>query len=129
MHKKNLFSREQLNFFVFNRNENRLYLFLLHFISSIVFIYLLNKSRRYSIFPMLVLIYRWNSIEYFSWLSSLTPLLYYSLLYLICSPYNCFLLIVHMIFYWYLHVKGARLAFLLSQSAFSNLVSVELFDF
>jgi ethanolaminephosphotransferase len=133
-----------------NRNENRVYLFVIHLISSIIFIYLLNKSRRYSlsyILPIIVLIYRWN-LFYLTWLSSLTPLLYYgllvlliimnrmpienvlfSLLYILCRPHNCFVIIVHMIFYGYLNVNDARVAFLFSQSAFYHLVSSEIFLF
>jgi hypothetical protein len=84
----------------------------------------------------------------FRWLSSFTPLLYYVLLfllyivnelsidkmlfillYLICRPHNCFLIIVQMIFYRYLNVNDARLAFLLSQSAFFHLVRIEIFYF
>jgi len=91
-----------------------------------------------------VLIYRWNLF----WLSSLTPLLYYvlliflffmnqlsienvlfCLLYIICRPHNCFLIVVHMIFYRYLNVIDARLAFLLSQSAFFHIVRIERFEF
>jgi len=143
-------------YFLLNRNENHLYLFFLHLISSILFVYLLNKSRRYYILPIIVLIYRWNLFGFvdlfsvslidrfcFSWLSSLTPLLYYGLLiflffmnelsienvlfaflYMICRPHNCFLIIVHMIFDRYLNVTDARLAFLLSQSAFFHLVRI-----
>jgi len=53
----------------------------------------------------------------------------FSLLYIICRPHNCFLIIVHMIFYRYLNVNDARLAFLLSQSAFFHLVRREIFYF
>jgi hypothetical protein len=52
----------------------------------------------------------------------------FSLLYLICRPQNCFVIIVHMIFYRYLKVHDARLAFLLSQSAFFHLVRIQIFD-
>ena len=113
-----------------------------------MFVYLLNQSRGYYLFPVLVLIYRWNPIESLSWFSSLTPLLCYalltwlfltkqlsienmlfSLLYLICRPHNCFLIIIHVILYRYLKVTDARLAFLLSQAAFFHLVRIKRFPF
>ncbi|CAF5003240.1 unnamed protein product, partial [Rotaria sp. Silwood1] len=48
-----------------NAAENRSYLLIIHIISSIIFIYLLNKPRQYKIsyfLPIIVIIYRWNLI-------------------------------------------------------------------
>ncbi|CAF4009305.1 unnamed protein product, partial [Rotaria sordida] len=123
-----------------NASENRSYLFLIHIISSIIFIYLLNKPKRYSIsylLPIISIIYRWNFI---GWLSPLTPLFYYllliilivinrlpiekclfCLLYILCRTHNCFIIIVHMIFYEYIYENDARILFLFSQSAFFHL--------
>ncbi|CAF1347512.1 unnamed protein product [Adineta steineri] len=123
-----------------NRSENVVYLFTIHFLSSIIFIYLLNKSKRSSItylLPIIVLIYRWNL---FNSLTSVIPLLYYgllgylivrkeisienllfSLLYILCRPHNCLIIIIHMIFYQFLNINDSRLAFILSQSAFFHL--------
>ncbi|CAF1160553.1 unnamed protein product [Adineta ricciae] len=72
--------------------------------------------------------------------SSLTPLLYYGLLFyflirkemsipnilfcllfLICRTHNCVIIVIYMIFYEYLPVTDGSLAFLLSQSAFFHL--------
>ncbi|CAF1477244.1 unnamed protein product [Adineta steineri] len=122
------------------QSENVVYLFTIHFLSSIIFIYLLNKSKRSSIsylLPIIVLIYRWNL---FSSLTSVIPLLYYgllgylivrkeisienllfSLLYILCRPHNCLIIIIHMIFYQFLNINDSRLAFILSQSAFFHL--------
>ncbi|UJR24086.1 hypothetical protein I4U23_027053 [Adineta vaga] len=123
-----------------NQSDHQIYLFIIHILSSIIFIYLLNKSKQSSliyIFPLIALIYRWNL---FSSFSSLTPLIYYSLLiylfvrkqislrnviftllYLLCRTHNCVIIISHMIFYEYLSIKDASLAFLLSQSAYFHL--------
>ena len=118
---------------------------VIQLISSIGFVYLLRKSPRDFILPLLVLISRWNLIDCPNWIF---PLIFYilliflfffdkmsvdqvifSLLYLISRPQNCFLIVVHMYFYRYLHVKDARLAFLLSQSAFFHLVRILIFNF
>lgn len=131
-------------FLQFNRTENGIYLFILDVVSSIGLIYLLRESRRNSIIPILALIYRWNLFGSFSWL---TPIFSYvllivfllfnrmsidkvifSLLFVICRPQNCFLIFVHLIFYQYVEVKDARLAFLLSQSAFFHLVCISNFN-
>ena len=128
----------------FNENQNEIYLFSLHLISTVILICLLNKPRRrYLIFALIVLFYRWNS----SWLASLSPLVYYLLLivfswkkalsieeslflllYLIIRPHNCLLIVVYMIFNRYLQIDNARLAFLLSQCAFFHLVRIEVFS-
>ncbi|CAF1187915.1 unnamed protein product [Rotaria sp. Silwood1] len=123
-----------------NAAENRSYLLIIHIISSIIFIYLLNKPRQYKIsyfLPIIVIIYRWNLI---GWLSSLIPLLYYillivlivvnqlpkekflfCLLYILCRTHNCLIIIVHMIYYFNLNEKDAHLLFLFSQSSFYHL--------
>ena len=109
------------------------------------FVYFLRKSRRDSIIPVCALVYRWNLFGSFSWI---TPMFSYvllivfvwfnqmsidqvifSLLYVICRPQNCFLILVHLIFYREMEVKDARLAFLLSQSAFFHLVRIQIFEF
>ena len=48
----------------------------------------------------------------------------FCLLYLICRTHNCVIIVIHMIFYEYLLVNDASLAFLLSQSAFFHLVRI-----
>lgn len=113
---------------------------MIQLISSIAFVYLLRKSAKDVILPILVLIYRWNLFDCPNWIF---PLIFYillillfffdkmsvnqvifSLLYVICRPQNCFLIIIHMYFYRYVHVRNARVAFLLSQSAFFHLVRI-----
>ncbi|CAF3340115.1 unnamed protein product [Rotaria socialis] len=123
-----------------NQSENGNILILVHVISSIIFIYLVNKPRQYSIsylLPLIVIIYRWNLIGD---LSSLTPLLYYaliallmivnrfsletflfSLLYILCRSHNSVIIIVHMISYRFINENDARVLFLFSQSAFYHL--------
>lgn len=135
-----------------------MYLFVVHLLCSIVFVYLLNKTKQCRLtylLPMIIFVYRWNFFRFvrfslifsrdfsFSSFSSLSPLLYYGLLlyflirkemsmskilfcllYLICRTHNCVVIIIHMIFYEYLPITDAPLAFLLSQSAFFHLVRI-----
>ena len=134
-----------------NRDEHRLFLFLLHSSVTLVFVALLSNRSMKMAFPLLVWIFRWNLLGFvfllsppgnnrsllFSSYSSFVALFaylllfipvwsleefFFSLLFLLCRSHQSVLLLLHWLFTRSATVHQAPLAFLFSQAAFFHLV-------